>query len=59
MIGEPALAAGTNPGMQMQNLLDLDADGLTAWFAAQGEKPFRARQVLRWCIVPGWRISMP
>jgi len=32
----------------MQNLLDLDADGLTAWFAARGEKPFRARQVLRW-----------
>ena len=32
----------------MQNLLDLDGDGLTAWFAAQGEKPFRARQVLRW-----------
>ncbi|MCL2524705.1 MAG: 23S rRNA (adenine(2503)-C(2))-methyltransferase RlmN [Betaproteobacteria bacterium] len=32
----------------MQNLLDLDAGGLTAWFAAQGEKPFRARQVLRW-----------
>ena len=32
----------------MQNLLDLDADGLTDWFAAQGEKPFRARQVLRW-----------
>ena len=32
----------------MQNLLDLDAEGLTAWFAAQGEKPFRARQVLRW-----------
>jgi len=30
------------------NLLDFDADGLTAWFAAQGEKPFRARQVLRW-----------
>jgi 23S rRNA (adenine2503-C2)-methyltransferase len=30
------------------NLLDLDADGLTAWFAQQGEKPFRARQVLRW-----------
>ena len=34
--------------MLMQNLLDLDADALTAWFAAQGEKPFRARQVLRW-----------
>ncbi len=30
------------------NLLDLDVDGLTAWFAQQGEKPFRARQVLRW-----------
>ncbi len=32
----------------MQNLLDFDAQGLTEWFAAQGEKPFRARQVLRW-----------
>ena len=31
-----------------QNLLDFDADALAAWFAAQGEKPFRARQVLRW-----------
>ncbi|MCG2578250.1 23S rRNA (adenine(2503)-C(2))-methyltransferase RlmN [Dechloromonas sp. XY25] len=30
------------------NLLDFDADSLTAWFAEQGEKPFRARQVLRW-----------
>ena len=30
------------------NLLGLDAAGLTAFFAAQGEKPFRARQVLRW-----------
>ena len=30
------------------NLLDFDADQLTAWFAEQGEKPFRARQVLRW-----------
>ncbi|MBS1188244.1 MAG: rRNA m2A2503 methyltransferase [Rhodocyclaceae bacterium] len=30
------------------NLLDFDADGLSAWFAEQGEKPFRARQVLRW-----------
>ena len=29
------------------NLLDFDADGLTAWFAEQGEKPFRAKQVLR------------
>ena len=32
----------------MQNLLDFDAEGLTAWFAGQGEKPFRAKQVLRW-----------
>ncbi len=30
------------------NLLDFDAPGLTAFFAEQGEKPFRARQVLRW-----------
>ena len=30
------------------NLLDFDAEGLTAWFAQQGEKPFRARQILRW-----------
>jgi 23S rRNA (adenine2503-C2)-methyltransferase len=30
------------------NLLDFDAEGLAAWFAERGEKPFRARQVLRW-----------
>ncbi|WP_126444662.1 23S rRNA (adenine(2503)-C(2))-methyltransferase RlmN [Sulfuricystis multivorans] len=30
------------------NLLDFDIDGLTAWFAQLGEKPFRARQVLSW-----------
>ena len=30
------------------NLLDFDHQGLTAWFAEQGEKPFRAKQVLRW-----------
>lgn len=30
------------------NLLDFDADGLAAFFATLGEKPFRARQVLRW-----------
>ena len=30
------------------NLLDLDADRLTAFFAEHGEKAFRARQVLRW-----------
>jgi 23S rRNA (adenine2503-C2)-methyltransferase len=30
------------------NLLDFDAAGLVARFAEWGEKPFRARQVLRW-----------
>lgn len=30
------------------NLLDFDADGLAALFAEHGERPFRARQVLRW-----------
>ena len=30
------------------NLLDLDAAGLAGYFAELGEKPFRARQVLRW-----------
>jgi 23S rRNA (adenine2503-C2)-methyltransferase len=30
------------------NLLDFDAEALAAWFAGHGEKPFRARQVLRW-----------
>ncbi len=32
----------------MVNLLDFDAGALTAFFASHGEKPFRARQVLRW-----------
>jgi 23S rRNA (adenine2503-C2)-methyltransferase len=32
----------------MQNLLDFDPAGLTAYFASLGEKPFRAKQVLRW-----------
>ncbi|WP_374262803.1 23S rRNA (adenine(2503)-C(2))-methyltransferase RlmN [Zoogloea sp.] len=30
------------------NLLDFDAAALTDWFVQQGEKPFRAKQVLRW-----------
>jgi 23S rRNA (adenine2503-C2)-methyltransferase len=30
------------------NLLDLDESGLTAFLAEVGEKPFRAKQVLRW-----------
>ncbi len=36
-----------------QNLLDFDAQQLTAWFAEQGEKPFRAKQVLRWIYKGG------
>ena len=32
----------------MQNLLDFDLPGLVAFFESIGEKPFRARQVLRW-----------
>jgi len=32
----------------VQNLLDLDAAGLEAFVAGLGEKPFRARQLLRW-----------
>ena len=32
----------------MKNLLDLDAAGLAGFLAELGEKPFRARQVLRW-----------
>ena len=32
----------------MINLLGLDADGLTAACAAWGEKPYRARQLMRW-----------
>ena len=30
------------------NLLNLDAAGLNEFFAQMGEKPFRARQILRW-----------
>ena len=31
-----------------ENLLNFDAQQLADWFAEKGEKPFRARQVLRW-----------
>ena len=31
-----------------QNLLGLDPAALERWFTEQGEKPFRARQVMRW-----------
>jgi len=32
----------------MKNLLDLDPAALTQWLAERGQKPFRARQLLRW-----------
>ncbi len=35
------------------NLLDFDVQQLTDWFAEHGEKPFRARQVLRWIYKAG------
>ena len=38
----------TSANMTPVNLLDFDLDGLAAWFRDRGEKPFRARQVLRW-----------
>jgi 23S rRNA (adenine2503-C2)-methyltransferase len=36
-----------------QNLLDLEPAAMTAWFAEHGEKPFRAKQVLRWIYKNG------
>lgn len=35
------------------NLLDFDAEGLAAYLAARGEKPFRAKQLLRWIHAVG------
>ncbi len=36
-----------------QNLLDFDAHALTAYFAEIGEKPFRAKQLMRWMYKEG------
>jgi 23S rRNA (adenine2503-C2)-methyltransferase len=36
-----------------QNLLELDATALERYFAQLGDKPFRARQVLRWVHLRG------
>lgn len=33
---------------EITNLLNLDREGLAAWFVARGEKPFRATQVMKW-----------
>ncbi|MCP2040445.1 23S rRNA (adenine2503-C2)-methyltransferase [Neisseria sp. HSC-16F19] len=35
------------------NLLNYDLPGLTAYFAQMGEKPFRAKQVMRWMHLGG------
>ncbi len=35
------------------NLLDFEPAAMTAWFAEHGEKPFRAKQVLRWIYKSG------
>jgi 23S rRNA (adenine2503-C2)-methyltransferase len=37
-----------NTELQKTNLLDLNEQGLLAFFVEWGEKPFRARQVLKW-----------
>ena len=37
----------------MQNLLDFDAQALAAYLAEMGEKPFRARQLMRWIYKDG------
>jgi 23S rRNA (adenine2503-C2)-methyltransferase len=36
-----------------QNLLDFDAQALAAYFTEMGEKPFRARQLMRWMYKVG------
>ena len=36
-----------------QNLLDFDAHALTDYFAEMGEKPFRAKQLMRWMYKEG------
>ena len=37
------------------NLFDLDRAGLTAWTTDLGEKPFRARQIMKWIYGKGVR----
>ncbi len=38
---------------EITNLLNLDRDGLTAWFVGRGDKPFRATQVMKWIYGQG------
>src|SRR5450759_2474373 len=39
--------------LMQQNLLDFDAQALAAYFTEMGEKPFRARQLMRWIYKAG------
>ena len=41
------------PITPMQNLLDFDAHALAAYLTELGEKPFRARQLMRWIYKDG------
>src|SRR5262252_6206284 len=41
-------ASARTAGGSMTNLLELDAEGLSAFLAGLGEKPFRAKQVSHW-----------
>ena len=50
--GAGAPAAG---GDAPVNLFDLDRAGFAAWMGALGEKPFRARQVMKWLYGKGVR----
>ena len=48
LAGKPVTNTPVAQHTQLQNLLDLDQPALADWFRARGEKPFRARQVLKW-----------
>jgi len=49
-----SLNACTNTAASARvNLLDFDRQGLEEWFAEQGEKPYRARQIMQWVYQRG------
>jgi 23S rRNA (adenine2503-C2)-methyltransferase len=45
---KPVTAPLNSPSTTMLNLLDLDRDGLSAYFSEIGEKSFRANQLVQW-----------
>ncbi len=47
-IEKTAEAGAASERDERVNLLDFDGEGLAAWCAEKGEKPFRARQLTRW-----------